>query len=83
MSIEQEINAIINNSPDYNPYIEYPHSELSAYVRAYAIRELEELPTLIARIKDQENTPEYLVVDVREITNAIARLNKEHDQPNN
>ena len=55
----------------------------SDYARQVAIGELEKLPTLIARIKDQENTPEYLVVDAREITKAIARLNEEHDQPNN
>lgn len=51
--------------------------------RDYAIKQLEKLPILIASIEDQENTPEYLVVDAREITKAIARLNEEHDQPNN
>ena len=77
MSIEEEINAIIDNSPNYDAHVTYPHAELCAYVRAYAVQELEQLPKLIARIKDQENTPEYLVVDAREIARAIARLDKD------
>ena len=76
---------VYGNVPPLEPDFSIPEimKASEAYARDYAVRELEKLPTLIARIKDQENTPEYLVVDAREITRAIARLNGEHDQPNN
>ena len=87
MSIEDELTQIAQRMfKEHRSFLldrKLLNDAVAAYVRAYAIRELEQLPKLIARIKDQENTPEYLVVDAREITKAIARLNGKHDQPNN